>query len=106
MTNKLPDASVRMIYELSTINYCTIREIVKQTGFSKATIEKYRKILGVRGFKCGCGKLLHHRGWCPVRYQKSKARQKWMAYWHDKAWVEHDETARPDTCYYGAGITH
>jgi hypothetical protein len=61
----------------------SIRETARITGKSKNTIKRYKRIFEEQGekFRCKCGLLSSHQGWCSHRYNNSIARQSFIEDW-------------------------
>lgn len=55
------------------------RATARETGVSRQTLRRLESLGLVRSGTCGCGQLATHNGWCSWRYQRSTARQEWMA---------------------------
>lgn len=60
----------------------SIRQVCAALGIVNQTAVTYRK--SARAALCGCGKDSRHQGWCRHRFQRSEARQAWMAQWKAK----------------------
>ena len=58
----------------------SIREVARMSGISKKTVNDIRKdVMRNSDVLCGCGQEAGHNGWCSFRYDRSPARQAFMA---------------------------
>lgn len=83
--NVLPQAKRKKVID-SFHSGNGIRKTTRETGVAKNTVTKiYREVVSSDREKeilCPCGLSILHQGWCSFRFKQSKARQRFIRFWH------------------------